>query len=103
MDVDQSSALEVTIGPYEVYEVNQDCVHSTELFQDNLFGYKASFEAFVCIRDFVETEKLKKFGDYLQEIENNLPIQDKHKNPKVGADTPIIVVDEVLVAGDRGK
>jgi len=89
MDVDDESPLEVTIGPYEVYE-------------DNLFGYKASFEAFICVRNFEETKKLKKFGLELQNIENNLPIESKYKNPKLGESTPIVVVDEIMVGGDKG-
>jgi hypothetical protein len=90
VDVDQNSPLDITIGPYEVYE-------------DRLYGYKASFEAFICIRDFKESEKLKKYGECLQMIEDNLPIDPKYRNPKIGADTPILVVDEVLAAGDRGE
>ena len=44
MDLD--APLDVTIGPYETYA-------------DELFGYKASFEAYICIRDEAETAKLK--------------------------------------------
>jgi hypothetical protein len=43
MDLD--SPIDVTIGPYETYE-------------DELFGYKAAFEAYVTLRDDAETEKL---------------------------------------------
>ena len=76
------------IGPYEVY-------------MDELFNYKAAFEAFITIRDDEETGKLAKFASYLQEIENNLPIEKKYRNPKLGALAPIRVVDEVVVGGDR--
>ena len=89
MDISDSSPIDVTLGPYEVY-------------QDGLFGYKATFESFVCLRDFEETKKLKKFESLLQDIENNLPIEDKYKNPKVGESSPMIVVDTVIVGGDRG-
>ncbi|RWW03986.1 hypothetical protein GW17_00032817, partial [Ensete ventricosum] len=47
------SKLDVTIGPYETYE-------------DTLFGYKATFEAFVGIRDDIATSQVKLFGDHLQ-------------------------------------
>jgi hypothetical protein len=36
----------------------------------------------------------------MQEIENNLPIDGKYKNPKIGALSPISVVNEVISAGD---
>jgi hypothetical protein len=79
--------IDLTIGPYETYE-------------DGLFGYKAAFEAFVTLRDAAETAKLQKFSQHLQEIENNLPIDNRYKNPKLGAATPIRVVNELFVAGD---
>jgi Peptidase family M49 len=85
MEVD--APLDVTIGPYETYN-------------DELFGYKAAFEAYICIRDDVETEKLKDFSRHLQEIENNLPIEPGYRNLKLGATTPIRVVNEVLSVGD---
>jgi len=49
-------AIEVVIGPYEVYE-------------DEMFNYKAAFESFVTIMDPVESEKLEVFGSYLNDIE----------------------------------
>ena len=85
MDLD--SPIDVTIGPYETYE-------------DELFGYKAAFEAYVTLRDDAETEKLKKFSSYLQELENNLPIDPKYRNPKLGAASPIRVVNEVFSSGE---
>lgn len=85
MDLD--SPIDVTIGPYETYE-------------DKLFNYKAAFEAYVTIRDEAESAKLAKFSGYLQEIENNLPIDPRYRNPKIGAASPIRVVDELFASGD---
>jgi Peptidase family M49 len=85
MDLD--SPLDVTIGPYETYN-------------DEIFGYKASFEAYVNLRDDEETNKLKFFSGHMQEIENNLPLDAKYKNPKIGALSPISVVNQVAAAGD---
>jgi hypothetical protein len=88
MDLD--APIDVTIGPYETYE-------------DELFGYKAAYEAFVTLRDDAESEKLVKFGGYLQELENNLPIDAKYRNPKLGALSPIRVVDVVFTSGDGNR
>ena len=88
MELDAS--IEPTIGPYEVYE-------------DEWFNYKAAFEAFITIRDEAETGKLARFGAELQEIENNLPIDPKFRNPKLGALAPIRVVDVVFSAGDGNR
>ena len=85
MDLD--APLDITIGPYETYN-------------DELFGYKAAFEAYITIRDDRETARLKDFSGHLQEIENNLPIEARYRNPKLGAAAPIRVVNEVLAAGD---
>ena len=85
MDLD--SPIDVTIGPYETYE-------------DELFSYKAAFEAYVTLRDDAETAKLAKFGGYLQELENNLPIEPRYRNPKLGAASPIRVVNEVFASGE---
>ncbi len=85
MDLD--SPIEPTIGPYEVY-------------MDDLFNYKAAFETFITLRNEEETNKLATFSKNLQDVENNLPISPKYRNPKLGASAPIRVVDEVLVGGE---
>jgi hypothetical protein len=85
MDLD--SPVDVTIGPYETYN-------------DELFGYKAAFEAYVNVRDQKETDKLNFFGKHMQELENNLPLDAKYRNPKVGAIAPMVVVNQVYGAGD---
>jgi hypothetical protein len=85
MDLD--SPIDVTIGPYETYE-------------DELFSYKAAFESYITIRDDAETAKLAKFSGHLQELENNLPIDPRYRNPKLGAASPIRVVNEVFGSGE---
>src|SRR5579864_4212284 len=85
MDLD--APLDITIGPYETYN-------------DGLFGYKAAFEGYVNLRDDEETAKLSTFAKHLQDIENNLPIEPQYRNPKLGAASPIRVVDEIISTGD---
>ena len=85
MDLD--SPIDVTIGPYETYE-------------DELFSYKAAFESYVTLRDEAETAKLAKFSGHLQELENNLPIDPRYRNPKLGAASPIRVVNVVYASGE---
>ncbi|PYQ88485.1 MAG: hypothetical protein DMG03_03795 [Acidobacteria bacterium] len=83
-------AIEPTIGPYEVYE-------------DELFNYKAAFESFVTVQDAAESAKLQKLAGELQDIEDNLPIDPKHRNPKLGTLAPIVVVNEIFAAGDANR
>lgn len=85
MDLD--APIDVTIGPYETYE-------------DELFGYKAAFESYVTLTDAVESAKLKKFSQHLQELENNLPLEAQYRNPKLGASSPMRVVNEVFASGE---
>ena len=85
MDLD--SPVDITIGPYETYN-------------DELFGYKAAFEAYVNIRDQAETQKLNFFARHMQELEDNLPLDARYRNPKVGALAPMVVVNQVYGAGD---
>ena len=84
---DLDSPIEVTIGPYETYE-------------DELFSYKAAFEAYVTVRDQAESAKLAKFSRYLQELEDNLPLEARYRNPKLGAASPIRVVNEIFGSGE---
>ncbi|KAK7401025.1 hypothetical protein VNO78_12336 [Psophocarpus tetragonolobus] len=96
------SKLDVTIGPYETYE-------------DKLFGYKpelngrisvialqfvqATFEAYIGIRDDEATAQLKLFGDNLQLLEQNLPMDNAYKSEDVNA-APIRVIQLIYNAGD---
>ncbi|MFH1531098.1 MAG: peptidase [Pseudomonadota bacterium] len=85
MDLD--SRIEVTIGPYEVYE-------------DRLMGYKAAFEAFVTVKDPEATKLLRTFSKWAGKLEKELPIDDKYKNTNRGKSSPIVVVDLLYSAGD---
>jgi hypothetical protein len=85
-----ASTIEPTIGPYEVYE-------------DEWFNYKAAFEAFITVKDPAESAQLQKFSGALQEIENNLPIESRYRNPRLGALAPIAVVNTVFSAGDANR
>jgi hypothetical protein len=85
MDLD--APIDVTFGPYETYN-------------DELFNYKAAFETYITLRDEVESNKLKAFTAHLQAIENNLPVDPKVRNPKLGAAAPIRVVNSVFSSGD---
>ena len=85
MDLD--APVDVTIGPYETYN-------------DELFGYKAAFEAYINVRDEKESARLNFLGQHLQEIENNLPEDPQYRVARLGAAAPIRVVNEVFAAGD---
>jgi len=85
MDV-KDSAIDVTIGPYEVYE-------------DRLLSYKAAFEAIIAIKDPLESEKLETLIRYLAQMEENLPGAGEWRPMERGESSPISVVSEVFAAG----
>jgi hypothetical protein len=85
MDLD--APLDITIGPYETYT-------------DELFGYKAAYEAYINVRDDAESAKLAAFAHALQAVENNLPEDPQYRNPKLGAGAPIRVVNQIIASGD---
>src|SRR4051812_5972533 len=85
MDLD--APVEVTIGPYETYE-------------DDLFGYKAAFEAYVTVNLPKESAALALYKERLPWLERNLPIPDADKNLNRGTESPIRVVDLVYGGGE---
>ena len=82
-----TSDISVTIGPYETYH-------------DELFGYKAAFEAEIAIVDREETSKLEALKGNLQTLEDNLPEEPRFRNPNLGAGAVIRVVNTVFASGD---
>ncbi|HEX9459687.1 MAG TPA: peptidase [Thermoanaerobaculia bacterium] len=88
--MDLTGNIEVVIGPYEVYE-------------DNLFNYKASFESFVTVVDKPESAKLSAYAHALPDMERNLPEPEQYKNPNRGSESPIKVVQELYTAGDARR
>jgi hypothetical protein len=85
MDLD--APLDITIGPYETYN-------------DELFGYKAAFEAYVNLRDDAETTRLQALSHVLQQVEDHLPEDPQYRNPKLGGAAPLRVVNEIIASGD---
>jgi hypothetical protein len=83
----KNNKIEPVLGPYEVYE-------------DELFGLKASFQALIGIKDEAASNQLKILERQINRLEKNLPIPDKYKTKRTGKSTPIVVLDEILSAGD---
>ena len=86
MDLD--GAIEVAIGPYEVYD-------------DQLFGYKTAYESFLTVKDPTASAALDKYKNFLRDMEGNLPVPDAMKNFDRGFESPIAVVDQVRGGGDN--
>lgn len=83
----KNSKLDLVIGPIENYE-------------DQLFGYKTSYEAYVLVKDVEWSAKLAKFVKYLPELQRNLPVPSAYKKEVPGTDSDLNAYDVVYYAGD---
>lgn len=79
--------IDVVIGPIESYE-------------DKLFGYKTSHEAYILIKDNGWSRRLDKYAAFLPELQKNLPVPDKYKSEKPGTDAQLNAYDVIYYAGD---
>ena len=82
----KNNDLDIVIGPIETYE-------------DQLFGYKASYEAYVLHKDKDWSDKLTKFAAFLPELQENLPVNEKFKQEKPGTDADLNAYDVIYYAG----
>jgi hypothetical protein len=83
----KKNPVDIVIGPIETYE-------------DQLFGYKASYESYVLIKDQAWSKKLARFAQYLPELQRGLPVPDKYKAEKPGSDADLNAYFAVYYGGD---
>jgi hypothetical protein len=83
----KSNPVDVIIGPIETYE-------------DKLFGYKASYECIVLVKDQEWTQKLARFTRYLPQMQKSLPVPSRYKHEKPGTASDLGAYDAVYYAGD---
>ncbi len=82
------SDIEIVFGPYETYE-------------DQLFGYKATFEAFIGYRNAEETARLKHIEELVEDMQQALPVSDEIKATRVASQSsPFVVMDLLSTAGE---
>jgi hypothetical protein len=83
----KSNPIELVYGPIESYE-------------DQLYGYKASFESYVLIKDMAWSERLARFAQFLPDLQRGLPVDDAYKAETPGSDADLNAYDVVYYAGD---
>ncbi len=83
----KTNTLDIVIGPIETYE-------------DQLFGIKATHEAYVLIKDQQWSEKLAHFANFLPELQKGLPVDEAYKTEVPGTDSDLNAYDVVYYAGD---
>ncbi len=83
----KKNPIDIVIGPIETYE-------------DQLYGYKASYESYVLIKDEAWSKKLARFAKYLPELQRELPVPDRYKAEKPGSDADLNAYYAIYYAGD---
>ncbi|HMI01756.1 MAG TPA: hypothetical protein VK541_04695 [Pedobacter sp.] len=83
----KNNSLDIIIGPIENYE-------------DKLFNARASFEAYVLVKDKVWSKRLAKYVKMLPALQQGLPVEAKYKKEKPGTDSELNAYDVVYYAGD---
>jgi len=82
----KNNPIDIVIGPIENYE-------------DQLYGYRAAFEAYVLIKDLSWSEKLAKYAQYLPELQKELPVPKKYKAEVPGSDADLNAYDVIYYGG----
>ena len=83
----KNNTLDVVIGPIETYE-------------DALYGYKATHEAFVLIKDKEWSQRLSKYVSLLPALQRGIPVPAAYKSETPAAGSDLNAYDVVYVAGD---
>ncbi|MBC3764835.1 dipeptidyl-peptidase 3 family protein [Neptunicella marina] len=82
----KTNPIELVIGPIETYE-------------DQLYGYRAAYEAYVLLKDMSWSEKLAKYAAYLPELQKGLPVDDAYKAETPGTDADLNAYDVIYYGG----
>ena len=83
----KDNGIDIVIGPIETYE-------------DQLFGAKASAEAYVLVKDMDWSKLLSKYVGLLPELQAGLPVDEAYKQDEPGTDSDLGAYDVIYYAGD---
>lgn len=82
----KNNTLDIIVGPIETYE-------------DLLFGYKASNEAYVLIKDQDWSRRLSRLVAQLPALQRGIPVDARYKQETPGSDSDLNAYDVVFYAG----
>lgn len=86
----KTNTLDIVIGPIETYE-------------DALFGYKATHEGIVLIKDKQWSERLAKYASMLPALQRGIPVAEAYKSETPASGSDLNAYDVVYVAGDANS
>ncbi|MEM8983875.1 MAG: Zn-dependent hydrolase [Pseudomonadota bacterium] len=82
----QGNALDVVIGAIETYE-------------DQRYGYRAAYEAYVLKKDLAWSRDLAHFATFLPVLQRDLPVPEAYKQESPGANSDLGAYDVLYYAG----
>ena len=82
----KSNTLDLVIGPIEVYD-------------DKLFGYKASHQAIVLVKDRGWSQRIGRYAELLPGLQAALPVPVAYRSEKPGLDADLNVYDAIYHTG----
>ena len=83
----KNNTLDIVIGPIETYE-------------DALYGYKATHEAFVLVKDKEWSQRLSKYVALLPSLQRGIPVAEQYRRETPAGGSDLNAYDVVYVAGD---
>jgi hypothetical protein len=83
----KDNTIDVVIGAIETYE-------------DALFGYKATYEAYVLIKDKEWSGRLTRYVALLPDLQRGLPVPEQYKQETPGTESDLNAYDVIYYAGD---
>jgi hypothetical protein len=86
MDMNEN-VIDFVFGPIENYE-------------DQLFGIKTSYEAYILLKDKEWSERLNKYAVLLPALQQRLPVDAKYKAESPGSNSDLAAYDVLYYAGD---
>jgi len=72
----KTNPVDIVIGPIETYD-------------DALFGYKASYEGLVLVKDMEWSARLARFAAFLPELQRGLPVAEAYKAQMPGSEADL--------------
>jgi hypothetical protein len=83
----KDNTIDVVIGPIETYE-------------DQLFGYKAAYEAYVLVKDREWSARLARYAELLPGLQRGLPVPPAYRRERPGTEGDLNAYDVLYYAGD---
>lgn len=83
----KNNTLDIVIGPIETYE-------------DALYGYKATHEAFVLVKDKEWSQRLSRYVALLPSLQRGIPVAEQYRSETPAGGSDLNAYDVVYVAGD---